>query len=159
MICRKLIFKFLSFLLFLLKLINSLIFFLWVGENSMREFLLRHFWMINEVISSPFADTQTLITFYINDPSWAFIKRAFDVQEHFMNITEAVAQSCSVKKDVLRNFAKFTGKHLYQSLFFDKIAGRPLSKKRLWHRCFLVSFAKFLRTPFFTEHLRLLLLT
>ena len=31
-------------------------------------------------------------------------------------------------------------------------------KKRLWHRCFPVRFAKFLRTPFFTEHLRWLLL-
>ena len=30
------------------------------------------------------------------------------------------------KKGVLRNFAKFTGKHLCQSLFFDKVAGlRP----------------------------------
>ena len=30
------------------------------------------------------------------------------------------------KKDVLRNFAKFTGKHLYQSLLFNKVAGlRP----------------------------------
>ena len=30
------------------------------------------------------------------------------------------------KKGVLRNFAKFTGKHLYQRLFFDKVAGlRP----------------------------------
>ena len=28
-----------------------------------------------------------------------------------------------------------------------------LLKKRLWHRCFPVNFAKFLRTPFFTEHL------
>ena len=27
-------------------------------------------------------------------------------------------------------------------------------KKRLWHRCFPVNFAKFLRTPFVTEHLR-----
>ena len=27
------------------------------------------------------------------------------------------------EKDVLRNFAKFTGKHLYQSLFFNKLAG------------------------------------
>ena len=27
------------------------------------------------------------------------------------------------KKDVLRNFAKFTGKHLYQNLFFNKVAG------------------------------------
>ena len=27
------------------------------------------------------------------------------------------------EKGVLRNFAKFTGKHLCQSLFFDKVAG------------------------------------
>ena len=32
-------------------------------------------------------------------------------------------QRCSVKKGVLRNFAKFTGKHLCQSLFFNKVAG------------------------------------
>ena len=30
---------------------------------------------------------------------------------------------CSVKKSVLRNFAKFTGNNLYQSLFFNKVAG------------------------------------
>ena len=33
-----------------------------------------------------------------------------------------------------------------------------LLKKRLWHRCFPVDFAKFLRTPLLTEHLRWLLL-
>ena len=32
-------------------------------------------------------------------------------------------QRCSVKKGVLKNFAKFTGKHLCQSLFFNKVAG------------------------------------
>ena len=66
-------------------------------------------------------------------------------------------QRCSIKKSVLRNFVKFTGKHLCQSLFFDKVAGlRPatLLKKRLWHRCFPVNFATFVRTPFLTEHLR-----
>ena len=59
------------------------------------------------------------------------------------------------KKDALRNFAKFTGKHLRHSLSFNKVAGlRPatLLKERLWHRCFPVKFAKFLRTPIFTEH-------
>ena len=30
---------------------------------------------------------------------------------------------CSVRKGVLRNFAKFTGKHLCLSLFFNKVAG------------------------------------
>ena len=48
-----------------------------------------------------------------------------------------------MKKDGLRNFTKFTGKHLCHSL-------RPatLLNKRLWHRCFTVNFAKFLRIPF-----------
>ena len=67
------------------------------------------------------------------------------------------------KKGVLENFTKFTGKHLCQSLFFNKVAGpgpRPatLLKKRLWHRCFPVNFVKFPRTPFLTEHLQWLLL-
>ena len=40
----------------------------------------------------------------------------------------------SVRKGVLRNFAKFTGKYLHQSLFFNKVAG--------------------LKNTFFTEQLR-----
>ena len=51
----------------------------------------------------------------------------------------------------LKNFAKFTGKHLYQSLFFNKVedlSPATLLKQRLWHRCFPVNFRKFLRTPF-----------
>ena len=54
------------------------------------------------------------------------------------------------KKGVLKNSAKFIGKHLCHSLFFNKVAVlRPatLLKKRLWRRCFPVNFAKFLRTP------------
>ena len=40
---------------------------------------------------------------------------------------------------------------------FNKVAGlRPVTllKKKLWHRYFPVNFAKFLRAPFLTEHLR-----
>ena len=116
-------------------------------------------------------------------------------------------------KDFLRNIAKFRGKHLCQSIFFNehsvksvlirsysgphfpvfglntesygvfciqsecgkirtritlttdtfcavKVQARPatLLKKRLWHSCFPVNFAKFLAIPFLTEHLRWLLL-
>ena len=64
------------------------------------------------------------------------------------------------KKGVQRNFAKFTGKHLCQSFFFNKVVDlRPatLFKKRLWHRCFPVNFAKFLRTFFIRTPLRLFL--
>ena len=47
-----------------------------------------------------------------------------------------------------------------ESLVLNKVSGwlATLSKKKLWHWCFSINFAKFLRTPFHTEHLRLLLL-
>ena len=64
-------------------------------------------------------------------------------------------------KGVLRNFAEFTGKHLRQRIFNNKVTDlRPaaLLKKILWHRGFPVNFAKFLRAPFFIEHLWWLLL-
>ena len=57
----------------------------------------------------------------------------------------------SMKKGVPENFTKLTGKYLCQGLVFNKVAGlRPASllKKRFRHRCFTVSFVKFLRTPF-----------
>ena len=58
------------------------------------------------------------------------------------------------KKGVLENFTKFTGKHLCQSFFFNKVAGlRPLR-----HRCFPVNFVKFLTTPISIIHLWWLLL-
>ena len=65
------------------------------------------------------------------------------------------------KKGLLKNFTKFTGKHLCQSLFYNKAAGlRPatLLKKRLWHRWFPVNFVKILRAPISIEHLCWLLL-
>ena len=55
------------------------------------------------------------------------------------------------KKRVLKNFEKFTGKHLCQSLFFNKV----YLKKWLWYRSFPVNFVK---APFFIEHLWWLLL-
>ena len=64
-------------------------------------------------------------------------------------VTEAVVRRYSMKIGVLKNLAKFTGKHRCQILFFHKVAGPNLLKKRLWHRCFPVNFAKFLRTPFY----------
>ena len=59
-------------------------------------------------------------------------------------------------KGALRNCAKFTEKHLCQSLFFNKVAGLRACnfiKKETLAQCFPVNFAEFLRTPFITEHL------
>ena len=44
-------------------------------------------------------------------------------------------RSCSMKKGILKTFEKFTGKYLYQSYFFNKVAGlRPATslKKKFW---------------------------
>ena len=49
-------------------------------------------------------------------------------------------------KGVLKNFTKFTGKHLCQSLF-SGLMPAALLKERPWHRCFPVNFATFLKTP------------
>ena len=42
---------------------------------------------------------------------------------------------------------------------FYSLRPATLLKKRLWHRCFLLNFAKFLRTSFLTEHVWWLLLS
>ena len=56
-------------------------------------------------------------------------------------------QRYSVRKDVLRNFAKFTAKHLCQGLFMSGPKVCDFIKKRIWLGCLPVNFAKFLRTP------------
>ena len=66
---------------------------------------------------------------------------------------------CSIKKGVLRNFAKSTGKHLCQTLFFNKIAGlRPLLKhfikKESLAQIFSCEFCEISKNTIFTEHLR-----
>ena len=53
----------------------------------------------------------------------------FDMWRIFL--PEAASRSrCSVKKGILRNFVKFTGKHPCQSLFFNEVAGPGTSLKK-----------------------------
>ena len=52
--------------------------------------------------------------------------------ERIVTESEAVACKCSVKKVFLKSL-------------FNKVAGLRL---RLWHKCFPVNIARFLKTPF-----------
>ena len=64
---------------------------------------------------------------------------------HFQNTESAT-------RVVLKNFTKFTGKDLRQSLYLNKVAGlmaATLLKKRLRQKCFPVNFVTFLTTTFF----------
>ena len=84
---------------------------------------------------------------------------------------------CSIKKGILKNFAKFIGKHLCQSLFFNKVAGlRPqpavsasvstswylkacnFIKKETLEQMFSCEFCEISKNTFFIEHLWWLLL-
>ena len=77
------------------------------------------------------------------NPLFSFYKDKLRLTKRVMRL-ESVSRRCSLKK-MFEKVHKFTGKHLYHSLFFNTAT---LLKKRLWHRCFLVNFAKFLRTSF-----------
>ena len=72
---------------------------------------------------------------------------------------EAVVRRYSIKK-YSEKFHKINRKTPVPEIFFKKSKPSPatLLKKSLWHRCFPVNFAKLLRTPISTEHLRWLLL-
>ena len=54
------------------------------------------------------------------------------------------------KKGVLRNFAKFTGKHLCQSLFFNKVAGLACNsiKKETLAQVFSCEFCEISKNTF-----------
>ena len=75
------------------------------------------------------------------DPSSRFILRSSD-------------RRCSVKIGVLRNFTKFTGKHLYQSLCFNKfVEAYNFIKKETLAQVFSCEFCEISKNTFFTEHL------
>ena len=92
-----------------------------------------------------------LAKFQCHNKHWIQVIFATTKSIHFLNGSSRPEVLC--KKGVLRNFTKFTGKHLCQSLYFLKL------QQRIWHRCFYVNFMRFLRTPFFKEHLWWLLLS
>ena len=73
-------------------------------------------------------------------PVWLFVCTAFKIFRSSHN-------RCSIKIGVLKNFAKFTGKHCARVSFVT------LLKKRPWHRCFSWKFCKIFKSTFFIEHI------
>ena len=76
---------------------------------------------------------------------------------YLCGITRRIRPEMFCKKVVLKDFAKFTGKHLCQSLFFYKVQGLNFIKKGTFFLRTL--FKKFLRTLLLQiKHLQWLLL-
>ena len=79
--------------------------------------------------------------------SQVFFKEKAKIQ--FQRTLRSSHQRCAVRKSV--NFTKFTGKHLFQGFFFNKVPSfrtATLLKMRLWPRWFPVNFSNLLRRPF-----------
>ena len=69
---------------------------------------------------------------------WVHVLFTFNVHIRFCFLYTSSRPEMFCKKGVLRNFAKFTGKHLCQRLFFNKVADHAtFLKKRPWLRCFM----------------------
>ena len=106
---------------------------------------------ILQKVSRDFAFVNNTRLCFLNKTSTQLLNSETMILEIIFRILRSTHRRCSVKKGVIGNFAKSTGKHLCQSLFFNKVTGlRPatLFKERLWHWLFFVSFGKFPRKAF-----------
>ena len=68
--------------------------------------------------------------------------------------TKSSHRQCSLRKGFLRNFAEFTGKHLCQCLYFNKVAGLAcnLVKIETLAQVFSCEFSKVSKYSFFIEY-------
>ena len=85
------------------------------------------------VVNILFIEMKFFLILFRNSGDCIAQKMKLAIQDFFIKFRSR-HRRCYVKKVVLRNFAKFTGKSRCQSLFFDKFAGlRPatLFKRRL----------------------------
>ena len=80
------------------------------------------------------------------------VKKSLKItREEFLH-SRSSHRRCSVRKSVLRNFAKFTGKHQPQSLYFNKVAACNFIKIETQAQLFPCEFCETSKNTFFTEH-------
>ena len=105
---------------------------------------------------SKYLNSIRVFPFFISFFCWNEISKKSSIKEDTRKMENCKAnhildrsshRRCSVRKDVLWNFGKFTGKHQCQGLFMSEPKACNFIKKRLWHRRFPVNFPKFLWTP------------
>ena len=79
-------------------------------------------------------------------------------KSHVFNLLYHQKQPLDVfcKKGVLKNFVQFTGKHLYQSLFFNEVAcvASNFIKKETRSQVFSCEFCEIFQKTYFEEHLQ-----
>ena len=93
-----------------------------IGTSVMTE--LTESWICFCGIEYATAACYLLCYYFNNENQSVFYKKCtVAISAIFFSKNRSSHLRYSVRKGVLKNFAKFTGEHLCQSLFFDKVAG------------------------------------
>ena len=72
-----------------------------------------------------FRNNTILFALRINSSILIWLKYWFEMGQYLYK-QRSSHRRCSVRKGILKNFAKFTGKHQCQSFFFNKVTGLDL---------------------------------
>ena len=88
--------------------------------NNRNDFAIRQQFRADfRMTPDTFMDTFTLVRNRL-EKQYTRFREAFPVEKRVAIAFRSSRQRCSMKKDIPRNFTKFTGKHLCLSLFFNK---------------------------------------
>ena len=116
---------------------------IWKGQYQKSLVFCFGFYVISKISIKKI--TLTYFVTWIEPYQTSMIK--FAIVYFHKKAPSSIRNSCpEVKRGILKNFAKFTGNHLCQSLFLNRVAGL-----RLWHRWFMWILRNFKNT-FFIEH-------
>ena len=74
----------------------------------------------------------TVSIYFVKDSVYIWVTMLILMAMSMMTPIRSSRTEVFCKRVVLRNFAKFTAKHLCQSLFFNKVAGTPFIIEHLW---------------------------
>ena len=108
------------------------------------------FLVLEQIIWKPLAVLQKILKKIIACFLWVTIFKK-------STINRTSHRRCSIKKGVLKNFAKFIGKHLYQGflcLSVPKYSSGLKLETRLPEQVLSCEFCESFKNTFFTEHLR-----
>ena len=75
-------------------------------------------------------------------------EKKFFIKDSLVIYTRSSHSEVFCKRSVFKNFAKFTGKHQCQSLFFNKVAGRNFIKKETLAQVFTCEFFEIFKNAF-----------
>ena len=117
--------------------------------------MLRQSFNVNKFIRTTFNGivTCSILVYFIYVIITSQEQKIFKVLHQKCRYIRSSHRRCSLRKRVIRNFSKFTGKHLCQSFFFNKVQAFNFIKKETLTQAFSCEFCEISSNTSFAEHL------